>query len=95
MYKGLLAVAAGAALIASPAFAGDKEKKPPVDPSQKIECRDMEGVGSHIPDRICKTRAEWLQEANDAHSLIDHLGSKATPSTGGLAPGQTSPGGPH
>lgn len=95
MYKRFLAVAAAAVLIGGPAVAADKQKKPPVDPSQKIECRDMDAVGSHIPDRICKTRAEWLQEENDAHSLIDHIGSKATPSTGGLAPGQSSPGGPH
>jgi hypothetical protein len=94
MLKSTLALAAGAAFVTSPALAAD-QKKPPVDKSQKLECRDMQGVGSHIPDRICKTRAEWQQEANDAQHTIDNIATKGQSSTHGLAPGQVSAGGPQ
>jgi hypothetical protein len=87
----ILAIAATAALIGSPALAADKKKK---DPAEKIICIDMQGVGSHIPDRVCKTQAEWDQEKNDAKYDIDHLGGKLNTPGGGRAPGQgSSPGG--
>ncbi len=87
----IVALTAAVALIGSPVLAADKKNK---DPGQKIICRDMEGVGSHIPDRICKTQLEWDREKNDAQYDIDHLGGKANSSTGGVAPGQAQrPGG--
>ncbi len=87
----IVTLAAAIGLIGSPVLAADKKDK---DPAQKIICKDMQGVGSHIPDRICKTRVEWDQEKNDAHYDIDHLGGRPNSSTGGLAPGQGgTPGG--
>jgi hypothetical protein len=92
MLMRVLAVTAAAALIGSPALAGDKKKDK--DPTQKIVCVDMQGVGSHIPDRVCKTQAEWDQEKRDAQYDIDHLGGKPNNPTGGMAPGQGTGSGP-
>lgn len=93
MLTRIVALTALAGLIGSPVLAADKKKDK--DPGQKIVCVEMQGVGSHLPDRICKTRTEWDQEKNDAHYDIDHLAGKPNSSTGGLAPGQGtgSPGG--
>jgi len=93
MLTRVIVIGAAVALLGSPALAGDKKNK---DPGQRVVCLDMQAVGSHIPDRICKTQAEWDQEKNDAKYDIDHLGGKPNSSTGGHAPGQSSmPGGPH
>ena len=61
-----IAVCISAALVsivlAGPALAADPQQpqqKPKKDPSQQIVCQDDTYVGSHIPQRICKTRAEW------------------------------------
>ncbi len=94
MVTRIFVLTAAAALISSPAVAGDKDRNKNKDPAKKIVCLDIQGVGSHIPDRICKTREEWDQEKNDAQYNIDHLGGKPNSSTGGMAPGQGTGSGP-
>jgi hypothetical protein len=86
-------VAAAAALIAAPALAGEKKSN---DPSKRIVCIEMTAVGSHIPDRICQTQAEWEQEKTDAKSDIDHLAPKQNELTHGGIPGNGGvAGAPH
>lgn len=60
---------ASAVLLSSTAFAGKPDQKK--DDSQKIVCKTDEFVGSMIPRRICKTRAEWEEGAVDAQRAMD------------------------
>jgi hypothetical protein len=90
----IITLAAVAALIASPAIAGEKKKK---DPSKKMVCEEVITVGSHIPDRVCMTQAEWDQQRADVQNSYRGVVNRANSSTGGLIPGQAdvTPGSPH
>ena len=48
--------------------------KPADDPSQKKICRTDNAAGSHIPTKICKTKAQWDKIAEDAKSTADRIG---------------------
>lgn len=70
----LLGLVASVALIATSASAADDSQpaaKKPVDPQQKVICKTEEFVGSIIPRRICKTKADWEQGAIDAKAALD------------------------
>ena len=45
--------------------------KKSVDPQQKVICKTEDFVGSLIPRRICKTKADWEQGAIDAKAALD------------------------
>lgn len=92
MLKPILFAAAAAAIVATPAIAGDKKPK---DPKQKITCQEVRMVGSHIPERICMTEAEWDQQRADAQNSYRGVNNRANSSSGGLIPGQVSAGGPQ
>jgi hypothetical protein len=64
------------AMLAAPAVAADPQQqqqlqKPKKDPSQQIVCQDDTYVGSHIPQRVCKTRAEWDEAAKQSQQYLD------------------------
>lgn len=65
----LVAGAAASLMIVPPAFAADPKPKP--DRSQQIVCKTESAVGSHIPDRICRTRAEWDEAAKQSQQYMD------------------------
>lgn len=67
----LLSAAALSIILAGPAPAADPPQKPQKDRSQQIVCKTDDYVGSHIPQRICKTRAEWDEAAKQAHQFLD------------------------
>lgn len=69
----LMVLIASAALISTSALATDppNQIKKAVDPGQKIVCKTEEFVGSIIPRRICKTKADWVQGAIDAKAALD------------------------
>lgn len=83
--KSFLIAASAAALLASPAMAGEKKKK---DPKERMVCEEVIAVGSHIPDRVCMTQAEWDQQKADAQNSYRGVVNRANSSTQGLAPGQ-------
>jgi hypothetical protein len=62
-------------ILAGPALAADPQQQQPQaakkDPSQQIICKDDTYVGSHIPDRVCKTRAEWDEAAKQSQQYLD------------------------
>ena len=61
-----------AALASSAALAGEKpDQNKSIDPKLKVVCRTDDVVGSKIPKRICKTKADWEQEAIDARAALD------------------------
>jgi hypothetical protein len=82
------AISAGAIaamLIASPAFADDTAP-PKKDKSQQIVCKTDQYVGSHISQRICKTRAEWDEAAKQSQQFLDQrraMGPGERPKYGG------------
>jgi len=41
------------------------------DRSQQIVCKEDTYVGSHIPQRVCKTREEWDEAAKASQQLLD------------------------
>jgi len=51
-------------------------------------------VGSHIPERVCMTEAEWDQQKADAQNSYRGVGNRGNSSTGGLIPGQAGAGAP-
>ena len=83
--KSFLIAASAAALLASPAMAGEKKKKYPKD---RMVCEEVIAVGSHIPDRVCMTQGEWDQQRADAQNSYRGVVNRANSSTHGLAPGQ-------
>ena len=62
-------------VLAGPALAADpqqpQQEKPKKDPSQQIICKDDTYVGSHIPSRVCKTRAEWDEAEKQSQQYLD------------------------
>jgi hypothetical protein len=89
--KHILFLAAATAVVASPAIAGDKKAK---DPKQRVTCQEVRMVGSHIPERVCMTEAEWDQQKADAQNSYRGVGNRGNSSTGGLIPGQAGAGAP-
>lgn len=63
------------ALLTGPVFAADPQQpqqaKPKKDPNQQIICKDDTYVGSHIPSRVCKTRAEWDEAEKESQGYLD------------------------
>jgi hypothetical protein len=71
-----ISVAIASAMLSSSALAADPQQPQQVqpkkkDPSQQIICKDDTYVGSHIPDRVCKTRAEWDEAAKQSQQYLD------------------------
>jgi len=64
-------VTAITALVAASPALGDDSPAPKKDKSQQIVCRTDAYVGSHIPQRICKTRAEWDEAAKQSQQYLD------------------------
>jgi hypothetical protein len=63
-----------AGLAATTVYADPQQQQPQAakkDPSQQIICKDDTYVGSHIPDRVCKTRAEWDEAAKQSQQYLD------------------------
>lgn len=81
---GVVAAALSVAL-SGPASAADVAK-PKKDKSQEIVCKTDSYVGSHIPDRICKTRAEWDEATKQSQQYLDDsrkMGVEPPKPTGG------------
>lgn len=91
MLKYIVTAASAVALLTSPAFAGEKKKK---DPKDRMVCEEVIAVGSHIPDRVCRTQAEWDQEKADAQNSYRGIVNRMNTSTGGVIPGQNADGAP-
>lgn len=70
---GLIGTNAGAAVDPPPAA------KKPIDPQQKIVCKTEDFVGSIIPRRICKTKADWDEGAIDAKAALDQQRLETNP----------------
>lgn len=69
---GLLAAAPAIAQVAAPAAAPATAQQPPKKADgRKIVCKTDDFVGSLIPRRICKTRAEWEERAYQAKNALD------------------------
>ncbi len=82
--RACLALAAAAALISNSAYADPAANPAPAKPakkddSQKIVCKTEDFVGSIIPRRICKTKADWEQGAYDAKDALSKANLRANP----------------
>jgi len=71
-----ISAALASVLLSGPAVAADPQQPQQVqpkkkDPSQQIICKDDTYVGSHISDRVCKTRAEWDEAAKQSQQYLD------------------------
>ncbi|WP_395390716.1 hypothetical protein WBP07_09325 [Novosphingobium sp. BL-8A] len=65
----LLLLAAGSPLVA--AGKDDPQTKgAPVDPDA-MRCRAVRDVASRIPERVCKTNAEWKKEEEAARAAME------------------------
>lgn len=78
-YSGLVVTAVLIATSASAAADPPPAAKKPVDPQQKIVCKTEDFVGSMIPRRICKTKADWDEGAIDAKAALDQGRLKTDP----------------
>lgn len=67
-----------AALLTSPALAGQQQEKDPKPPKEKKICRSDTPTGSFIAKRTCHTAAEWQAidgtNAGNARAMLDHVG---------------------
>lgn len=61
--------------LASPALAASMETAPTkaelADPNA-LRCRSIREVGSRIPQRVCKTNAQWKEEEEAARKLMQN-----------------------
>jgi hypothetical protein len=56
---------------AAAAPAGQAKKN---DPSQRVICKTQDEVGTRLGGkRICMTKAQWDQQAQDAHDSVDNI----------------------
>ena len=77
-----LVVAIGFALAAGPAFATEPLGAAPktADDRDKVVCKKERPTGSHLPVRVCLTKAEWEGLSEAAHETLKD--AKARPSKG-------------
>ncbi|HJR82492.1 MAG TPA: hypothetical protein VJ775_01055 [Sphingomicrobium sp.] len=74
-----------AASLSTPAIAGDSSKDKKAG-HEKVVCKVDRSTGSHISDRICKTRSEWDEEKARAREVLDdrgRVGQQSAPAGGG------------
>ena len=70
----LLAFSAAGLMISSAALAQDAAAPAPAkkkDDGSKVVCKTEQFVGSVIPRRICKTKAEWEAAADNSQQYLD------------------------
>jgi hypothetical protein len=70
----MLAFSAVGLMISSAALAQDAAAPVPVkkkDDGSKVVCKTEQFVGSIIPRRICKTKAEWEAAAENSQHYLD------------------------
>jgi hypothetical protein len=77
----LVVLFAVAAVPASGAYAKDSANETTAaekaaKAKEKVVCKTERYVGSHIPSRICKTKAEWEQAKIDAKRSLDDSPSR-------------------
>ena len=65
-----------AAVSATGAYAKDPESTAAADPKAKMVCKTERFVGSNIPSRVCKTKAEWEQGKIDAKRSLNRPPSR-------------------
>lgn len=62
-------------VMASPALAASMETAPTkadlADPNA-MRCRAIREVGSRIPQRVCKTNAQWKEEEEAARKVMEN-----------------------
>jgi len=76
-----LGVAFAVALVcASDAYAKDSTNETPTEATaaakEKVICKTERFVGSNIPGRVCKTKAEWEQGKIDAKRSLNRPPSR-------------------
>jgi hypothetical protein len=43
------------------------------DPDQKMVCKNITSTGSRLGShRVCMTKAQWVQQSNDARDTMNH-----------------------
>jgi hypothetical protein len=63
---------AGATLLASaPAFADDLTAKPKQNDGEKVICHSEQIVGSHLSERVCRTKSEWDAARSNDKNMLD------------------------
>jgi hypothetical protein len=81
--RGLFAVAL-LAMVAAPATAKDDQADRP--DSERVVCKNQRATGSRLAgERICKTKAEWDREKQEARNKMDEAieDRSSTTNTGG------------
>ena len=75
-----LALFTAGLLVVTPAFANESAPAPKPDDAEKVVCKKQRPTGSHLPVRVCLTRAQWEElSAASQRGLKD---ATARPSTG-------------
>ena len=68
----IMSVAVTAFVSSAAASADTKDAKKAIDPTLKVVCKTEDVVGSKIPTRICKTKAQWEAERFDTQHALDN-----------------------
>ena len=69
-----LALITAASAQAQSSDTGRREAQPPVAEDaagSEVKCRSIFQVNSRIPERICRTKAEWDQIARDSREALE------------------------
>lgn len=69
----LFALLALTAFAATPVMAREdktEEKAGAVDNPDKMVCKAIKEVGSHIPQRVCRTKAQWAEMTRAAEEIM-------------------------
>jgi hypothetical protein len=75
----MLALIGAGSLAGCSATAGD-ETQLAEGSDQRVVCRHIHEVGSRLSSRVCRTQAEWDEEASDAQRAMDEYeGTRGAP----------------
>ena len=75
--RAFIVLSLATALSATPAFAGDAAK----DGAEKNICKSTRVLGSNIPLRVCKTKAQWDYERKQSKDAMDFARPVPVPNT--------------
>lgn len=77
-------LAIGLALAAAPALANEGTVTEPAADADKVVCKYQQRTGTKFPKKICLTKAQWAQMAEETRSLLQ--GVTGTVGNNGRAP---------
>ncbi|WBQ08996.1 hypothetical protein L2D01_08815 [Hyphomonadaceae bacterium ML37] len=80
----MLALLGAGSLAGCSATAGDETQIAGASNGERVVCRRIHEVGSRLGGSVCRTEAEWEEEARDAQQAMDEFDAPRSVDPSGL-----------